>query len=447
MRVPWARAEPPILPGGVAMLIVRAPHELVTRRLRSAQVVASVGPTSQSGWTCVWLDQDDATEPADWGVEEYLTVEELASGSARVRARDSNGTTAVLWSSEGAAFEPRRAATMLAGMFDAWDHLAGLEVLCATADPYAFESGLEGLLDLPELEPGPSTGVIISDGDPMMVRTAAAVAGPGYITPVGQGWLAIAPTPIAASGPAPVAGDAEDLAVAISAVVRRRDHTLVLRREAGRAGVEIWGRGGVLAGWSWGGWELVDPGWAESVFCELCASINPEIHIPTLRALLRRWTSDDPLAELIGLLGLPEVILRHVDATAAGQTLPDSERIERLPPRRAWRAAATSSAATPTLIGHRLFYGAFTAVTVLAAVVSLAMTALGIAVIATDGSVIEQDGHSLEDWAFVGFFALFTVFLTAMLAPTATFRLLRLFARPRGAADHASGDDPTSAPD
>lgn len=426
------RAEDQQVPS-VAMVIVHAPHEQVARQLRGAHLTASVGPTSTSGWTCAWLHEASALAAAGWEPEQHLSIRDTPSGGALVSARDANGTEAVLWSSEGAAIEPSEAASTLARMFDAWAHQDDLEVLFSqeALDADAFEEALAVLLTLPALSPGPAPGVVVCDGDPARVRMAVGIAGPASVSTVGRGWLAIAAPP--------GAGDAEDLAAAISAVVRRRDHTLVLWREADSSGVQIWVRGQVQASWSWGGWELTDHdlGAAESRFCEMCASLSPDIHMPALRALLRRWTSADPLAELIELLTLPDALLGIVDATATGQALPDAVEIDRVPFRRAWWAAVASDATAPKPVRHRGVYGAFAVATVLAALVSLAMTALAIAVIATDGSVIEQPGHSLQDWVAVVAFAL----LTALLVPTATIRIRKLIARPKAGAGQPSSSD------
>lgn len=429
--------EDQLVPGG-AMVIVHAPHERVARQLRGAHLTALVGPTSTSGWTCVWLDDESELAAAGWEPEEYLSIRDAPSVGAVVSVRDANGTEAVLWSSEGAAIEPSEAASTLARMFDAWEHRDDLEVLFSqeALDADDFEEALAGLLRLPALSPGPAPGVVVCDGDPAKVRMAAGIAGPASVSTVGRGWLAIAAPP--------GAGGAEDLAAAISAVVRRRDHTLVLWREADSSGVQNWVRSQVQSSWSWGGWELTDHDLeAESRFCEMCASISPDIHMPALRALLRRWTSADPLAELIELLTLPDAILGVVEATATGQALPDAVHIDRVPIRRAWWAAVTSDATTPKPVRHRGIYGAYAVATALAALVSLVMTALAIAVITTDGSVIEQPGHSLQDWVAVVAFAL----LTAILVPTATIRIRKLLARPRTDAGQQLSSDLANSSD
>lgn len=402
------------------MVVVRAPHEQVVRTLRAAGVLASVGPTSGSGWTCVWLDHEDAIDPHEWGFGEYLSVEEMSS-TARVRACEATGTMATLWADADTAVDATQAAAMLARMFDAPDQQAELEGLLAggTADLDSVASGLEDLLALPEVEPGPQPGVVLSRSDPTMVRMAAEIAGPASLASLADGWLAIAPVPDDEEG-------YEALAGAISTLGRRREHTVVLWREGGRSGVQIWRRSDLAATWSWGGWEFVDPDWMlESVFCDECASLRPELHLPTLRALLRRQASGDPLAEFVGLLGLPEAVLGMVDTTAAGEALPGGELVERMPARRAWWSAVNSARTDPEPVTNKLLYGAFAVATVIACLLSLAMTLLGIAVIATDGAVIDQQGHSLADWLSVVFFGL----LTAILVPTSVFRFRRLRAR------------------
>ena len=94
------------------MVVVRAPHEQVVRTLRAAGVLASVGPTSGSGWTCVWLDHEDAIDPHEWGFGEYLSVEEMSS-TARVRACEATGTMATLWADADTAVDATQAAEVV----------------------------------------------------------------------------------------------------------------------------------------------------------------------------------------------------------------------------------------------------------------------------------------------------------------------------------------------
>ncbi len=59
--------------------------------------------------------------------------------------------------------------------------------------------------------------------------------------------------------------------------------------------------------------------------------------------------------------------------------------------------------------------------TILAAAVTVAMALLGVAVIVTGGSVIDENGSTGSDWAFAAFF----IVLSLILVPTARFRLRR----------------------
>jgi ABC-type spermidine/putrescine transport system permease subunit I len=56
------------------------------------------------------------------------------------------------------------------------------------------------------------------------------------------------------------------------------------------------------------------------------------------------------------------------------------------------------------------------------AVIAAATTILGIAVLVTDGAVIDQPGRSGEDWAFSAAIAV----LSLVLVPTAVLRIRRL---------------------
>ena len=71
---------------------------------------------------------------------------------------------------------------------------------------------------------------------------------------------------------------------------------------------------------------------------------------------------------------------------------------------------------------HRRVYLAYAVGTALAALVCLAMTALTIAVAASNGTVVDQSGVTAEDRVLVGVFAVLTLILT----PTAVYRFRRL---------------------
>lgn len=158
----------------------------------------------------------------------------------------------------------------------------------------------------------------------------------------------------------------------------------------------------------------------ERTTCEAlaAAATTYDVHLPALRSLLRAERPDgDPLATLVDLLGLPSAFLTILDAGAAVQHWPDAEYVPARSPARAWLVATTS--VRPRSGGRRVAYACYAAGTVLAAAVGVSMALLGVAVVVTDGSIIDQQQSTGSDCAFAAFF----VVLSLILVPTAWLRL------------------------
>lgn len=303
------------------------------------------------------------------------------------------------------------AAVILGAMFGSRDNEAEVEVLLRDReqDVESLTTGLSGLLPLPVwVEVEPDRVVVLTRLGLAHARMAAGIAGPAWLLEATAGWIAVVP-----------ANDNNgEAAAALAAGTRRRERTLVLWRTGRTCGVTVWRRGWVEADWSWrDSWVRVDPDImaTERTTCAAlaAAATTDDVDLPALRSLLRAEQPDgDPLVTLIDLLGLPPRFLTILDAGAALEQWPDTEHVLARSPTQAWRLATTS--VQPRSGWRHVAYTCYATGTVLAAAVSVAMVLLGVAVIVTGGSVIDQHGSTGSDWAFTAVF----------LVPTARFRLL-----------------------
>jgi hypothetical protein len=289
----------------------------------------------------------------------------------------------------------------------------------ADLDVETLWEGLEAHLDLPELSgPEPRHDVVLTRGEPAMARLAAAIAGPTWMAPVDAGWILTIPAQREDAA-------AEALAAAVSGATSRRDRTVLLWSHGEAFGLQIWAGGSMDASWTWAtGWETVVGDWLEfeTTVCKAIVPVRPDLHLPTLRALLRRKDLDEAgIASLLDLLGLPQPVADTLRASALPESIPGVELVQGATPRNAVVAAMRSEWAENRPPRNRPLYLAYAIGTAVAAIVCVAMTALGLAVLATDGSAIDQAGTTTEDKVYVGIFAL----LTLVLAPTAVHRLRR----------------------
>lgn len=408
------------------MLLVHATHEVAVSTLRSAKVDGSVGPTASSGWTCVWLDEE-SDRVAGLGFSSYLWADEGIEGLIlEVRTPSTNPQRFDLDGVKDSSKIDAVAGTLV-GLLGPARSPSDVRTLLSRGDLDAVTlwEGLKANLDLPELSgPEPIHCVVLTHGDAAMVRLAAAIAGPTWLAPVGGGWILTIQTQREDAA-------AESLAAAVSGATRRRDRTVLLWSHGGAFGLQIWAGGSMDASWAWAtGWEPVISDWLEfeTAVCQAIVPVQPDLHLPTLRALLRRKDLDEAgVAALLNLLGLPQSVADTLKGRPVTESITGIECVERATPRNAVVAGMRSDWAESRPPRSRPVYLAYAIGTAVAAGVCLAMTVLGIAVLATNGSAIDQAGATTEDQVFVGIFALLTLVLTL----TAAHRVRR-YRRSRG---------------
>ena len=398
------------------MLLVRARHEEAVAALRTADADGVVGPTAASGWTCVGLDHD-VDDAVRLGFSTYFCVEETRSG-LNLELKSDTGAQRLTWSQVSNTSQRDALANGLVDQFGPAHALDQLRALLAEddLDAESFWQALEAVLELPEVAaPEPDRCVVVTRGDPEMVRLAAAIAGPTWILSVDSGWTITIP----AHDESPT----EALAAAVSGAMKRRDRTVLLWSHGDAFGLQIWRRGSVDVSWSWGsGWETVvsDPLAFETAVSEAIIPINPDLHVPTLRSLLRRQRLDElAVTSLLELLGMPSTVAEALGASQTPEEVPRAELVQRATPRQATVTALRSAWVDRRQSRSRPLYLIYAVGTAVAAFVCLVMTCLGIAVLVTDGSVVDQTAVTTEDQVFVGVFAILTVVLT----PTAVYRL------------------------
>lgn len=369
----------------------------------------------------MWLDDEDLEVVEHLGFSTYLWADEIRSGLTVELRQPGDGPERLTWSHVSEPDQMDAVADALVDQFGPAHALGGLRALLAQddLDSESLWEGLEALLDLPELvAPEPDRCVVVTRGDPAMVRLAAAIAGPTWVLPVDSGWTIAIPTHHDES-------PTEALAAAVSGATKRRDRTALLWSHGEAFGLQIWRGGSIDVSWSWAsGWETVvtDSLAFETAVSEAITPMNPHLHLPSLRALLRRQQLNEAAAaSLLELLGLPGSVAETLSASQAPESVPGAELVQKATPREATVAALRSDWADRRQIRNRPLYLTYAVGTALAAFVCLAMTCLGIAVLATDGSIIDQTGVTTEDRLFVGVLAV----LTLVLIPTAFYRLRR----------------------
>lgn len=418
------------------LLIVNQPQEQVFADVEAQGVTAFIGPTSATGWTTVWPRDVEDPVSARQGVR-YLAIDETADG---LQLDVFLGTGEILrrvwsWAPKVAPTgQTELLAAGLAELFACPDRQRDLEELLRSEsfEPEELVESIDSLLDLPELnEPTPKAAAVAHRGDRQIARFAASIAGPAFVCAGPDGW-----TVLLASG--------EDesrsiqLAAGVSAGARRRDPVFLLWRDGIASGWSLLSRGEPVADWSWNTrWRLMesDPVGAEAqTVRRLVKALGHPLDESLLRALLRSRSSDrDPLAEFCVLLGLPLDLLDPVDDPERFHERAGLEHVGETSARTAVLLAASGAFKDPDAPpGWRVLSTAYAIGTLAAAVVCLAMTALGIAVLVTDGAVVDQSGVTGDDWALLALFAV----LSLVLAPTAVVRTRRVRRR---RARHAEG--------
>jgi hypothetical protein len=403
------------------VLLVRAGHDEVVTALLQADSDGLVGPTATSGWTCVWLEGDDLDGVDDFGFPAYLWAYPTPSGSTVELVRAGRPPERREWAPSSDPVAMTALADALVDLFgpeDAWDALRSL-LTHDDLDIGSFWDRLDEVLNLPELAaPEPERCVVATRGDRAMIRMAAAIAGPAWMLPVDTAWTVAIPAHDEDSR-------ADVLAAAISGAAKRRERTVHIWSHGPAVGLQIWRRGSLEVSWSWGtAWETIvgEPLQFESEVCNAIAALNPDLHLPSLRALLRQDRLDEAaLASLLELLGLPDSIGQTVAASRAPDRIPGAELIHKATARQATMAAMRSDWSDRRQVRNRPLYLIYAIGSAVAALVCLAMTCLGVAVLVTDGAVVDQAGVTAEDWLFAGVAAV----LTVVLIPTAIYRLRR----------------------
>jgi hypothetical protein len=252
-----------------------------------------------------------------------------------------------------------------------------------------------------------------------MARLGAGIAGPTWLMQAREGWTIAIPTFV---DEAPV----EALAAAISGAVKRRERVLLVWGRDRAFGLQVWRGGKIDVSTTWGtGWETVagDPLALEAAVVSAVTPLQSALHLPSLRALLRRRDLDEQAAaSLLDLLGLPDGVASILHSSDAPEGMPGAELVPKMTPGDAAKAVFRSERTGPVEGRKRPFYLAYAVGTALAALVCLAMTGLSIAVLITDGAIVDQAGATGEDRLFLGIF----VALSLVLIPTAVHRLRRV---------------------
>jgi hypothetical protein len=366
-------------------------------------------PQIAAGWTSAWLDDEGASQLQ--GLGDFVSLSEQDVGLA-VRVAAQGITLESTLTAEHAASRAAEVAVALSQLFGAPNREADvLRVLDgAHGSEEVLAEELAGILELPQLwEERPHRSAVAHRGDPQAAQMAGRIAGPSYLTRIDPDWTVLSK----ADHPA----DYFPLATAAAvAGAKRRSVVLALWRGSGdAAGFSLFHGRDIVAGAIWNtGWRYIESGTEQAdeaarILVDQIA--DGEANIVALRSLLRvAVRHSDPLVELTSLLNIPSEILAVLDAPAP---LASTQRLARLSPVRTWweiaKAAAAKEPSTPRWL-RALWAGA----TVLVAIVCLGMTALGIAVVATDGAVVDDQSATARDWVFIPVFALLTLLLTVI---------------------------------
>lgn len=408
------------------LLIVKLPQEQVIAAVETRGLIGSIGPTSASGWTALWSPEAGESGLSDRGVP-YFTLVETGEGLQMDVLLGTGENLHQAWlhgkNVEGIPSERAEVlATGLTELFESPDQQRDLVDLLVREpfDPEELAESLGSVLELPELyELTPEVAVVTYRGAHKIARFAATIVGPALVRSVADGWSILLAT-----------GEDEDrssqLAAGVSGAAGRNDPVFLLWRDGATSGWSLWKRGFQVADGSWNArWRFVDPdptGAEEQTVRCLVKAISQPIDETLLRALLRRKRSDrDPLAELVALLGLPMDLLAALDDLKRFAERAGVEDITKTSVSRAVLKGARGGFDADTPAKWPFLSTVYALATVVAAVVCVAMTTLGISVLATNGAVVEQVGTSHEDWVSVAVFGA----LSLILIPAGVLRIRR----------------------
>jgi len=411
-------------------MIVRLPQaQVIATAEAQGLTTASIGPTSRRGWTTLWSEEVEESDRAGYGAQ-YLAIDETPEGLQLDAFLGAGAALRQVW--PYAAGTPMVQNDALAGalaeLFDCRERQRDVEELLRGGpfDPEELVESLDALLDLPELyEPIPAVAVVAFRGEHKIARFAATIAGPALVCAEPDGWSILL-----------ASGEGEtrsvQLAAGLSGAARRRDLVLDVWRDGTGSGWSLWRRGWSVADWSWNTrwWFLKsDPVGAEALTVRrLVKALGHPVEEDSLRALLRSKRSDpDPLAELVALLGLPMDLLVALDQPERFAERAGVEDITKTSARRAVLQGARGGFDADTPPRWPALSTAYAIATVVAAAACVAMTALGIAVLVTNGTAVDQSGLTSDDWEL---FAMFVV-LSLVLVPTAVVRMRRVRRRRR----------------
>jgi hypothetical protein len=377
----------------------------------------------------LWSEEVEESDRAGYGAQ-YLAIDETPEGLQLDAFLGAGAALRQVW--PYAAGTPMVQNDALAGalaeLFDCRERQRDVEELLRGGpfDPEELVESLDALLDLPELyEPIPAVAVVAFRGEHKIARFAATIAGPALVCAEPDGWSILL-----------ASGEGEtrsvQLAAGLSGAARRRDLVLDVWRDGTGSGWSLWRRGWSVADWSWNTrwWFLKsDPVGAEALTVRrLVKALGHPVEEDSLRALLRSKRSDpDPLAELVALLGLPMDLLVALDQPERFAERAGVEDITKTSARRAVLQGARGGFDADTPPRWPALSTAYAIATVVAAAACVAMTALGIAVLVTNGTAVDQSGLTSDDWEL---FAMFVV-LSLVLVPTAVVRMRRVRRRRR----------------
>lgn len=407
---------------------------------------SSIGPTSSTGWTCVWWDVEADARVIESTPVPFLSIDDDPYLEICARGDDEAVVVARMDRPLDEASAVAMADTLLR-MFGPPEAAHPLAKVLRTPDIDLDDlvTELRLLLYLPQLEePLQSLGVVMARSDDLGLRMAAALAGPTSLMNAGNSWTALTPHALDEVNAGP-------LAAAVSAVAGRKERQLLLWRNGRAFGVGVWRRGRVEGDWAWNeAWIDVTPDPLDherSAVEALTAVAIGEVDRAKVRALLARTKADiETLSELLGILGLPVTPLAQLepDTRAPGpgsQGVEWAELIGKTTAKRATFTAARADWKRPVAARYRVPYWFFTIFTIVMASAAVLMTTLQVMVLATDagvlgvgyalsdrdGALVDQAGARSDEWLWLAVF----VALSAVLIPTSVGRIKRL-RPPRG---------------
>ncbi|MFD1833830.1 hypothetical protein ACFSDA_01960 [Brachybacterium rhamnosum] len=411
------------------LALIRLPQADVLRLL-AEDPTASVSPGSERGWTAAVVEDEDALPSnlpsilLDLDVEVTLVV------------RTDSRSTALRWvpaSEIPRADELTVPPTIVDALTDVLelspDHRDVLiSRIAARPDPDDLAQDLGSAVGLPDIDPPqPRTAVVLAQIPEKRMRAAGSLATatlvPVELSALDDGWSLLQPTTDAETS--------DELAIIVGTALqagnlghRRRRVLLLWRGEGATSGAMVFHRSRMLASMVWSsswtepalsGWEVRDEITEE--FARL--SRDRPVDSARLRALFRSDdVPGDPLTTLVDVLGVPPEAIAALDRT------PSAPARETPAPVGFWRYlwALLNGADSSERIPRSWAIG-FGALALVVTGVFAVMLALGIAVLATDGSVVDEHGSTIEDRVATAVFAVAT--LVHLMMSIRFFRLGR----------------------